>query len=292
MAATCPIDFDIASLRESVRAVYTRVADDPTGDFHFHRGVDYAVERLGYDRRELEALPPSGDPALRGRRQPAGDGSRSPGRHGPRSCLRCGHGPAAGRATRRRRRSRDRRRHDAGDARAGGASAASLGRTDRPSPDPRRPARGAARRRRERRRRDLERRPQSLARQATGLQRGVPGAAPRRSPVAGGRRRAARAEPCRRVEAPISGRPASAARCRSPSCWSSRPPPGLRDGRVQARFDCFAGTSAEAKVSADLRIGAVNFSARKPGSFEPMTARREREGYAQMNTPDSTAEPE
>src|SRR3954467_11490467 len=57
MAATCPIDFDVASLRESVRAVYTRVAADPTSEFHFHRGLDYAVERLGYDRRELEALP-------------------------------------------------------------------------------------------------------------------------------------------------------------------------------------------------------------------------------------------
>jgi SAM-dependent methyltransferase len=40
---------------------------------------------------------------------------------------------------------------------------------------------------------------------------------------------------------------------------------GLRDGRVEARFASFAGSSAEAKVSADLQIGAVNFSARKPG---------------------------
>jgi arsenite methyltransferase len=57
MAATCPIDFDVASLRESVRAVYTRVAANPSGDFHFHRGLDYAVEQLSYDRRELAALP-------------------------------------------------------------------------------------------------------------------------------------------------------------------------------------------------------------------------------------------
>ena len=39
---------------------------------------------------------------------------------------------------------------------------------------------------------------------------------------------------------------------------------GLRDGRIEARFRSFAGSSAEAKVSADLGIGAVNFSARKP----------------------------
>jgi SAM-dependent methyltransferase len=57
MAASCPLDFDIAHLRESVREVYTRVAHHPHGDFHFHRGADYAVERLGYDRRELSELP-------------------------------------------------------------------------------------------------------------------------------------------------------------------------------------------------------------------------------------------
>jgi arsenite methyltransferase len=57
MTATCPIDFDIAALRSHVRDVYTRVADDPTGDFHFHRGSRYAVETLGYDAAELSALP-------------------------------------------------------------------------------------------------------------------------------------------------------------------------------------------------------------------------------------------
>jgi len=39
---------------------------------------------------------------------------------------------------------------------------------------------------------------------------------------------------------------------------------GLRDGRIEARFESFAGSLAEAKVSTDLRIGAVNFSATKP----------------------------
>lgn len=57
MAATCPIHFDIAQLRAGVRATYSRVAEDPTGDFHFHRGADYAVECLGYDRIEVEAVP-------------------------------------------------------------------------------------------------------------------------------------------------------------------------------------------------------------------------------------------
>ena len=57
MAATCPVDFDVASLRERVRDVYARVASDPNSDFHFHRGPDYAVRYLGYDAEELAALP-------------------------------------------------------------------------------------------------------------------------------------------------------------------------------------------------------------------------------------------
>ena len=41
MAATCPIDFDVGLLRERVRTVYTEVAADPSGAFHFHRGPRY-----------------------------------------------------------------------------------------------------------------------------------------------------------------------------------------------------------------------------------------------------------
>jgi SAM-dependent methyltransferase len=58
MATSCPIHFDVSSLRDRIRAEYTRVADDPTGDFHFHRGPEYAVRVLGYDAAELATLPP------------------------------------------------------------------------------------------------------------------------------------------------------------------------------------------------------------------------------------------
>lgn len=58
MAATCPLRFDVATLHDSIREVYTRVADDPTGDFHFHRGARYAALSLGYDPYELATLPP------------------------------------------------------------------------------------------------------------------------------------------------------------------------------------------------------------------------------------------
>jgi len=57
MALICPVSLDVDRLRRDVADEYTRVANDPEGDFHFHRGFDYAVGRLGYDPVELAALP-------------------------------------------------------------------------------------------------------------------------------------------------------------------------------------------------------------------------------------------
>jgi arsenite methyltransferase len=57
MAAQCPTRFDVDRLREQVRALYTRLAASPDDRFHFHHGLDYAAERLGYDRAELASLP-------------------------------------------------------------------------------------------------------------------------------------------------------------------------------------------------------------------------------------------
>ena len=57
MALTCPIDLDVATLRAEVQTMYSRVASAPTGEFHFHRGPEYAAARLGYDVAELAALP-------------------------------------------------------------------------------------------------------------------------------------------------------------------------------------------------------------------------------------------
>lgn len=48
---------DAQLVREEVSKMYSRVAADPDGDFHFHRGPTYAVEFLGYDPAELAALP-------------------------------------------------------------------------------------------------------------------------------------------------------------------------------------------------------------------------------------------
>lgn len=57
MAIACPVDFDTEVLRSEVSKVYSRVATDPEGDFHFHRGPAYAANFLGYDPVELAALP-------------------------------------------------------------------------------------------------------------------------------------------------------------------------------------------------------------------------------------------
>lgn len=58
MAVVCPIGFDKERLKAEVRATYASVAENPHGEFHFHRGVAYAARLLGYDIEELNALPP------------------------------------------------------------------------------------------------------------------------------------------------------------------------------------------------------------------------------------------
>jgi arsenite methyltransferase len=59
MAISCPVDLDVARLRAEVQSMYARVAAEPGGDYHFHRGPAYAAERLGYDATELATLPES-----------------------------------------------------------------------------------------------------------------------------------------------------------------------------------------------------------------------------------------
>jgi hypothetical protein len=58
MAIACPVDLNTAALRSEISGVYGRVAEEPGGEFHFHRGPAYAAEFLGYDSDGLAALPP------------------------------------------------------------------------------------------------------------------------------------------------------------------------------------------------------------------------------------------
>jgi SAM-dependent methyltransferase len=57
MAIACPVDLDTLKLRAEIQSIYARVATDPSGAFHFHRGPAYAADMLGYDADALAALP-------------------------------------------------------------------------------------------------------------------------------------------------------------------------------------------------------------------------------------------
>jgi len=57
MPIACPVDLNAAVLRSEVSNIYGRVAAAPEGEFHFHRGLAYAGEFLGYDAEELRGLP-------------------------------------------------------------------------------------------------------------------------------------------------------------------------------------------------------------------------------------------
>lgn len=57
MARSCPVGLDVKKLREEVESIYSRVAEAPDGEFHFHRGAEYAARLLGYDANELLRLP-------------------------------------------------------------------------------------------------------------------------------------------------------------------------------------------------------------------------------------------
>jgi arsenite methyltransferase len=57
MAIACPVDLDTLKLRAEIQSIYARVATEPSGEFHFHRGPEYAAGRLGYDAAELAKIP-------------------------------------------------------------------------------------------------------------------------------------------------------------------------------------------------------------------------------------------
>ncbi|CAG1012492.1 demethylmenaquinone methyltransferase / 2-methoxy-6-polyprenyl-1,4-benzoquinol methylase [Burkholderiales bacterium] len=57
MALVCEVSFDREKLKSEIRSTYARVALEPTGDFHFHRGPGYAASHLRYDSDELAELP-------------------------------------------------------------------------------------------------------------------------------------------------------------------------------------------------------------------------------------------
>lgn len=67
-------------LRDEIQDEYTDVADNPSGDFHFHTGRNLAVRILGYPENHVDALPNevvesfagTGNPFTPGEPQPGG----------------------------------------------------------------------------------------------------------------------------------------------------------------------------------------------------------------------------
>ncbi len=51
-----PPNIDPQQVRRRVRNTYRRVAEQPSGNFHFHRGMSYARDYLGYDPIELRGV--------------------------------------------------------------------------------------------------------------------------------------------------------------------------------------------------------------------------------------------
>jgi len=79
MALIAPDNFDSEYLREQVRVEYDRVAREPHGEFHFHRGPDYASTYLGYDPDELANLPEESTARFAGVGNPLRIGDATPG---------------------------------------------------------------------------------------------------------------------------------------------------------------------------------------------------------------------
>lgn len=66
MEQFCEITLDRERLKSEIRSTYSLVAETPAGDFHFHRGPEYAARQLGYDGGELASLPGSSTASFAG----------------------------------------------------------------------------------------------------------------------------------------------------------------------------------------------------------------------------------
>lgn len=66
MPLACPVDLNTRKLKAEIQSIYARVVADPSAEFHFHRGPEYAATRLGYNAEELAALPASATESFAG----------------------------------------------------------------------------------------------------------------------------------------------------------------------------------------------------------------------------------
>lgn len=266
MAFTCPVGFDVDQLRAQVLATYERVARDPGGDFHFHRGARYAAEYLRYDAAELALLPEACTARFAGVGNPLRIGPVRPGEtvldHA------CGGGMDALLAARRT--GSDGRVIGVDmtpamrEAAAEAAASAGLGSIV------------------EIRAGFFEELPVGDESVDVVLSNGVVNLAPDKTQVfreihrvlrPGGRLYLADVVVQRELKYEVRNDPDLWAACVAgalpePELAAIALEVGLRYPRVVERFDCFRDTSAEAKVARDLRVHSVNFYARKPTAEE------------------------
>ncbi len=262
MASQCPIGFDVTRLRQNVLATYDRVAREPEGDFHFHRGPFYASQFLGYDPVELDELPLRSTMRFAGVGNPLAIGPIAPGS----SVLdhACGAGTDLLLAARRV-----------------GPTGLAIG-VDM-TPAMRACAEASAEQaglgdQLEVRAGFYEDLPVEDASIDVVISNGVLNLAPDKTRVLaeimrvlkpGGRLYLADVVVQRELTLEARSNPELWAACIGGALperelFALAIDVGLRDTRITHRFDSFRDTSAEVKVSRDLRVSAVNFHARKP----------------------------
>jgi len=262
MAITCPVGFDVDRLRAQVLGTYDQVARDPGGEFHFHRGARYAAEYLRYDPAELALLPEECTARFAG----VGNPLRIGPLHGGETVLdhACGSGMDVLLAARRV----GPEGHVIGvdmtpamrEAAAEAAERAGLGSVV------------------EVRAGFFEELPVDDESVDVVLSNGVVNLSPDKSQVfremhrvlrPGGRLYLADVVVQRELKYEVRNNPDLWAACiggalPEPELTKLALATGFVDPRIVERFDCFRGTTAEAKVSRDLRVHAVNFQANKP----------------------------
>lgn len=79
MSVNAPESLNVDQLLGEISAMYGRVAVDPDGEFHFHRGPAYAVDLLDYDADELAALPDAATASFAGIANPLAVGDLAAG---------------------------------------------------------------------------------------------------------------------------------------------------------------------------------------------------------------------
>lgn len=262
MAITCPAGFDVDRLRAQVLATYDQVARDPGGEFHFHRGARYAAEYLHYDPAELALLPAECTARFAG----VGNPLRIGPLHRGETVLdhACGGGMDVLLAARRV----VPQGHVIGvdmtpamrEAAAEAAERAGLGTVV------------------EIRAGFFEQLPVDNESIDVVLSNGVVNLSADKSQVfremhrvlrPGGRLYLADVVVQRELKYEVRNNPDLWAACiggalSEPELTKLALATGFGDPRIVERFDCFRGTTAEAKVSRDLRVHSVNFQASKP----------------------------